>query len=92
MNENFIFRSGKYAGKTIAWVKENQPSYLAWVQENQPNMLKGSEEQPKPIEKKEVKFRDGPIAVIQPNTDFLNEGPDPISLPYLKKMGENLED
>ena len=87
MNENFIFRSGKHAGKTIAWVRENHPSYLSWVQENQPNMLKGSEDKPKP--KVEVKA----VAVevtksMVPNLNFWNEGPDPISIPYLNKMKE----
>jgi hypothetical protein len=88
MNENFVLRSGKHSGKTIAWVKENYPSYLSWVKENQPNMLKGSEDKPKAEVEKELKFRDKPVTSLEPNMDFWNEGPDPMSLPYLQKMQE----
>jgi len=34
-----IFRSGKYKGKTVRWVSDNDPSYLVWVEENRPEML-----------------------------------------------------
>jgi hypothetical protein len=88
MNEKFVFRSGKHAGKTIAWVKENFPSYLVWVQENQPNMLKGSEDKPK-VEVKAVAVEVTKSMV--PNLNFWNEGPDPISIPYLNKIKEEQE-
>ena len=35
-----ILRSGKYEGKTVQWVKDNNPKYIEWVKENQPKMLK----------------------------------------------------
>jgi len=88
MNDKFVLRYGKYAGKTIGWLKENQSGYLSWVKENQPNMLKGSEDKPKAEVEKELKFRDKPVTSLEPNMDFWDEGPDPMSLPYLKKMQE----
>jgi len=92
MNNEFVLRSGKHAGKTIGWLLNNQPSYLAWVQENRPEMLKGSDkkEEPKPLPKKEVNFRDEPIKTITPNMNFFNEGPADICKPYLDSMKKGL--
>lgn len=92
MNNEFVLRSGKHAGKTIGWLLNNQPSYLAWVQENRPEMLKGSDkkEEPKSLPKKEVKLRDEPIKTITPNMNFFNEGPADICKPYLEKMKKGL--
>jgi hypothetical protein len=75
MDDNFILRSGKYAGKTIGWLKQNNSNYLTWVKENQPNMLKPNVKvEPKKIVENEM-IRDGKI---QPNLNFDNEGPVPI--------------
>jgi hypothetical protein len=72
MDDNFILKSGKYAGKTIGWLKKNNPNYLIWVKENQPNMLKPiAKVEPKKIIENEI-TRDGKL---QPNLNFDNEGP-----------------
>lgn len=85
MNLNHILRSGKYSGKTVGWLMENNPGYLAWVQENQPNMLKPlAKVEPKKIVENEI-LKDGKI---QPNLNFDNEGPDPILKP--KNKNENI--
>ena len=34
------FRSGKYAGLSIAHVQEIAPWYIAWVKQNRPEMLR----------------------------------------------------
>ena len=86
MNPDFVFKYGKHAGKTYKWVEEHHPSYIEWALENAPNLLKPPH--PKPIEKKELKFRDKPPQSMEPNYNFYNEGPDEISKPYLKKMEE----
>ena len=82
---NFKFRFGKHAGKTYAWVEENDPSYIDWAKKNAPNMLK--EPQPKAAPKTTV-VKIEKLQGLQPNTNFYNEGPDPISIPYLKKMAK----
>ena len=58
MNDDFVLKSGKYAGKSIGWLKSNNQNYLNWVMENQPNMLKELKKiEPKKTEKKyEKKF------------------------------------
>lgn len=93
MDDNFVFRGGKHNGKTYGWVRLNEPSYITWCKEKAPFMLKTkAEPKPQPEIKKEIKFSDGPIASIQPNLNFWNEGPEDISLPYLKKMEEAKKD
>jgi len=37
---DFIFRSGKYQGKTYSYVRRVDPRWLAWVEANRPEMLK----------------------------------------------------
>ena len=56
LNPNFKFRSGKYAGWTLAEVFEMNPGYINWVYENKPQMLKGAEI--KPASKPEPKVAD----------------------------------
>ena len=70
MNDDFILRSGKYANKTIGWLKRNNPQYLEWVTLNQPKMLK----EIKKIIKSEIEPLDEePINAIKPNMNFDNE-------------------
>lgn len=84
IDENHIFRSGKYAGKTIAQVKKTEPSYIRWVEENKPQMLKPTinykqapnkpneptpRKEPPPDDKVVVK------TTLQENTYFLKQGP-----------------
>ena len=88
MNKNFVLRSGKFQGKTIEWLEDNESSYLFWIKENRPEMLKGSED-PKPVEKRQINSSDISTKSIVPNLNFWNEGPDDMSKPYIKKMQEN---
>lgn len=70
MDDSFTLRSGKYAGKTIEWLKRNDPQYLEWVTLNQPKMLVGS----KPAEKPKIEMSDEEsISAIKPNLNFDNE-------------------
>ncbi len=88
MNGKFVLRSGKYAGKTIEWLKSNQPSYLAWVEENQPKMLKEFKpkvKQSPPVDKKKV-LPDYAESAMKPNTNFYNEPPDAQSLKYINQQ------
>ena len=85
MNKNFILRSGKYGGKTLGWLQENDNKYLIWVEENHPEMLKGSDEK-EPQIKPKLAFRDSPIMTIVPNMNFDNEGP----CDYLKNKMKDL--
>ncbi len=87
MNPKFQIRSGKYAGKTIEWLQENEPSYLLWMEENRPEMLKGSEIK-KAAPKQQVTVREIEAKAMVPNLNFYNEGPADISLLYLNKMRE----
>lgn len=80
---NFIFRSGKHKDKSYLWVEENDPSYITWILENRPEML-GKKTKPKVVVTKLEDYK----SVLQPNQNFLNEGPDPLSVPYLKKIAE----
>lgn len=83
---SFKFKFGKHAGKSYAWVEENDPSYIDWAKKNAPNLLKASA--PKAAPKTTVVPLEDKISGLQPNYNFYNEGPDPISLPYLRKMAE----
>lgn len=92
MEDSFVFKYGKHAGKTFGWLKENAPSYLAWCKENAPNMLKvpKPKAEPKPLIKTDKcpVFRDKAPQAITPNLNFWNEGPHEFSKPYLEKMGQ----
>lgn len=91
MNDDFIFRGGRHNGQTYGWVRVNDPSYIRFYEEKAPFMLMAAPKakpKPKPEPKPEPKFRDESVKSLEPNLDFWNEGPDPISLPYLKKMEE----
>lgn len=90
MDDNFVLKFGKYVGKTYGWVSKNAPNYITWARDNAPNLLK--ESKPKPqvieIEKKEIKFREGPVNTMVPNMSFWVEGPADICKPYLDRMKE----
>jgi hypothetical protein len=85
MNDDFVLKSGKYAGKSIGWLKSNNQNYLNWVMENQPNMLK----ELKKIEPKNLEAL--PTKTMSPNLNFDNEGPDPLSLIYLNDKNNKLK-
>tara|TARA_B110001469_G_scaffold5622_1_gene5869 strand:- start:205 stop:465 length:261 start_codon:yes stop_codon:yes gene_type:complete len=40
MDKNHVFRTGKYAGKTVNYVYQNDKRYFSWILENRPEMLK----------------------------------------------------
>lgn len=40
MDKNHIFRTGKYAGKTVNYVYQTDKRYFNWILENRPEMLK----------------------------------------------------
>jgi len=80
---NFVFKAGKHVGKTYAWVEEHHPTYIDWCLKDAPALL-GIKPKPKPS----VTPLEDKLVGLQPNYNFYNEGPDPISLPYLKKMAE----
>lgn len=85
MNKKFQLRTGKYAGKTIEWLQENDHKYLIWVEENRPEMLKGSQDE-KPVTVRSIDYTQESMSSLQPNYNFYNEGPDELSKPYLEKM------
>lgn len=66
MDDNFVLKGGKYVGKTVGWLRSNQPNYLRWVEENQPNMLKE-------VKKTETNFNET-LSKLKPNLNFDNEG------------------
>lgn len=70
MDDSFTLRSGKYAGKTIEWLRRNDPQYLEWVTLNQPKMLVGN----KPVEQAKIETSDEEsVSAIKPNLNFDNE-------------------
>lgn len=88
MDSSITLRTGKYAGKTIGWVEENDRGYLLWVKENRPEMLKEIKKQtPKP-QPKIIEISEEHLSAMKPNMNFWNEGPDKLSLPYLNKIKE----
>jgi hypothetical protein len=86
LNKQFALRSGKFAGKTIEWLEQNERGYLSWVNENRPEMLKGAKDEPK----KEVKVVTVKVTKtkMEPNLNFWNEGPHDLSIGYLNKIKE----
>jgi len=72
MNDDFIIRTGKYAGKTLLWVEEFDSDYLDWVKENRPEMLKEVKDSPKKS-KNESELPDSIVSAIKPNMNFDNE-------------------
>ena len=67
------FRTGKYAGLTVEYVKKIAPWYIQWVRENRPEMLRESR-QPQPKPYKKPVYVDPPDiprpGAMQPNYDF----------------------
>ena len=77
MDDNFIFRSGKYIGKTYKFVLLTNPLYISWCEQNKPKMLIPSKQkaEPKPAgarieppEKSEFKE-----SAMKPNYGFFTE-------------------
>ena len=68
------FRSGKYAGKDIEYVRRVAPWYINWVRVNRPEMLK---ERTVKKERKDISNSSYSDSVwlrsIKPNLDFNNQ-------------------
>ena len=67
---DFVFRSGKYLGKTYKWVCDNNPNYIEWIKENQPKMLVEKTSNPTKTKESKQVFKK-----LTPNMNFDNEGP-----------------
>jgi len=68
IKDDFVLRTGKFAGKTYAEVADKNPWYIDWVIDNRPEML---------IERPKAKT-DGmtpreKFNKLMPNTNFDNE-------------------
>ena len=70
MDDLFILRSGKYAGKTLEWLRRNDPQYLEWITLNQPRMLQGPKQ---PVKLKTEIPDEETVSVMKPNLNFDNE-------------------
>jgi len=98
LNDNFILKSGKYAGKSIALIKKIDYQYIAWCEINCPNILKEKKSEPKekkvyqpktemPKARKEVpEESETPASSLQPNLDFLKQTGD---YQFYKKEEDN---
>lgn len=81
VSDNFVFRTGRYVGKSVGLVKKINPGYIDWVKENQPKMLEEGKSKPvapRPAPKEIVDPPEGggtKSAVMTPNLNFFNEGP-----------------
>ena len=82
MDMNHVFRTGKYAGKTVRHVYSNDRRYFNWVVENRPEMLKSHKGKPQPLHSRPYKKptyieppdvaeeKEGTMGPITPNLDF----------------------
>jgi len=87
MDKEFIIKYGKFAGKTIGWLQENNEGYLNWAIKNAPNLLKPpTPKEPPKSESKEVKGIPIHKLGMYPNENFWNEGPDERCKPYLEQI------
>jgi hypothetical protein len=84
-SEQIIYR-GKYVGKTVEWLQDNDPAYLIWAEETNPKIFEETKKKKGAInfqnleidiESKEVVYRepeiDKPESSIKPNINFDNE-------------------
>lgn len=90
MDGKVVLRTGKYSGKTVEWVLENNPSYIEWVQENRPEMLKAVKPKTESTVSKNS-VSDNSNKTMTPNMNFWNEGPDIRSIEYLNKNKNELD-
>ena len=74
MDNSFVFRTGKYAGKTYEYVSAYDYRYIDWVSRERPEMLK-ERARPKPKARIEVPDDDECEAFLPMahNTNFENE-------------------
>lgn len=90
---SFIFKIGKHKGKSLQFVEKIDPSYIKWARENAPNLLEEYKPKIKLIEpaprKEPPEESEVPKSALQPNINFLNEGPNG-SNPPSKSIDSNL--
>lgn len=82
MDMNHVFRTGKYAGRTIQYVYSNDRRYFNWVVENRPEMLRSHKSKTQSIQNRPYKktvYIDPPeendedertMRPLSPNLDF----------------------
>ena len=84
------FRSGKYAGKDIEYVRRVAPWYINWVRVNRPEMLK---ERTTKKESKDIpnsSYSDSVwLRSIKPNLDFENQPSEMYKIPLEEPIAEN---
>lgn len=68
-----IFFKGKHAGKTVEWVKQNDPGYLRWAKENAPGIMKENAPERKEPAKRIEPVEDSPQSTMRPNKNFDSE-------------------
>lgn len=71
MRPDFVFRSGKYAGKTYSYVSRVDPRWLRWVEINRPEMLREHGQS----KREEPKIRENPKS-LDVDEDGETEGRD----------------
>ena len=65
------FRSGKYAGKDVEYVKRVAPWYINWVRVNRPEMLKERTSKKETKDISNSSYSDSVwVRSIKPNLDF----------------------
>ena len=68
------FRSGKYAGKDIEYVRRVAPWYINWVRVNRPEMLKERTTKKESKDTPNSNYSDSVwLRSIKPNLDFNNQ-------------------
>ncbi len=68
------FRSGKYAGKDIEYVRRVAPWYINWVRVNRPEMLKERTTKKESKDTPNSNYSDSVwLRSIKPNLDFENQ-------------------
>ena len=79
MNNTFKFRTGKFRGKSYAWVLSNHPNYIEWVLEARPEMLRerisAKPVIPSYLKEENENAQHKLIEPLTPNKNFENEGP-----------------
>ena len=69
----FVFRSGKHKGKSLALVQKIDPDYVEWIRKNVPKMLEETKPKKEQAVKKEPIEGSAKFGKLEPNTDFLNQ-------------------
>jgi hypothetical protein len=83
-SDNFIFRSGKYEGKSYGLVKKMNPGYLDWVKLNQPKMLEEGKSKPVPVAPTQLAVR----KEVPENSEVISSSLGP-NLDFLKQVGDS---